>query len=158
MDHMLPSPGFNIPSIGTPLHQPEEDLILPQAHHQQHLGIGGPHHGGMGHSMSMGLGLGGSSVITSYSGGLSMTPHSLMQPQTPVSSVLHLRIYRYMQVVTLNASCQVQFLEFNRTVDPGGLEAKHKIISRSLRASVCIPYSKTFCLLQLEALVCHISP
>ncbi|XP_037024437.1 TATA-box-binding protein 2 [Bradysia coprophila] len=25
MDQMLPSPGFSIPSIGTPLHQPEED-------------------------------------------------------------------------------------------------------------------------------------
>ena len=88
MDQMLPSPGFNIPSIGTPLHQPEEDLILPQAHHQQNIGIGGSHHGGLGHnsmSMGMGMGLGGSSVITSYSTGLSsMTPHSMMLPQTPV--------------------------------------------------------------------------
>ncbi|XP_073972685.1 TATA binding protein [Rhodnius prolixus] len=36
MDHMLPSPGFSIPSIGTPLHQPEEDQqILPMAQQQQ---------------------------------------------------------------------------------------------------------------------------
>ncbi|XP_045460889.1 TATA-box-binding protein [Harmonia axyridis] len=36
MDQMLPSPGFSIPSIGTPLHQPEEDqLILPNALQQQ---------------------------------------------------------------------------------------------------------------------------
>lgn len=33
---MLPSPGFSIPSIGTPLHQPEEDQqILPNALQQQ---------------------------------------------------------------------------------------------------------------------------
>lgn len=36
MDQMLPSPGFSIPSIGTPLHQPEEDqMILPNALQQQ---------------------------------------------------------------------------------------------------------------------------
>ncbi|CAB3382518.1 Hypothetical predicted protein [Cloeon dipterum] len=36
MDQMLPSPGFSIPSIGTPLHQPEEDQqILPMAQQQQ---------------------------------------------------------------------------------------------------------------------------
>uniref|UniRef100_A0A1B6F5H1 TATA-box-binding protein n=1 Tax=Cuerna arida TaxID=1464854 RepID=A0A1B6F5H1_9HEMI len=36
MDQMLPSPGFSIPSIGTPLHQPEEDQqILPIAQQQQ---------------------------------------------------------------------------------------------------------------------------
>lgn len=36
MDTMLPSPGFSIPSVGTPLHQPEEDQqILFQAQAQQ---------------------------------------------------------------------------------------------------------------------------
>ncbi|NP_001153317.1 TATA binding protein [Nasonia vitripennis] len=36
MDQMLPSPGFSIPSIGTPLHQPDEDQqILPNALQQQ---------------------------------------------------------------------------------------------------------------------------
>ena len=36
MDQILPSPGFSIPSIGTPLHQPEEDQqILPNALQQQ---------------------------------------------------------------------------------------------------------------------------
>jgi transcription initiation factor TFIID TATA-box-binding protein len=36
MEHMLPSPGFSIPSIGTPLHQPDEDQqILPQAQQAQ---------------------------------------------------------------------------------------------------------------------------
>ncbi|KAG7157731.1 TATA-box-binding protein-like [Homarus americanus] len=36
MDHMLPSPGFSIPSIGTPLaHTGEEEMILPSAQQQQ---------------------------------------------------------------------------------------------------------------------------
>lgn len=30
MDQMLPSPGFSIPSIGTPVHQPEEDQQIMQ--------------------------------------------------------------------------------------------------------------------------------
>lgn len=35
---MLPSPGFSIPSIGTPLHQPEADQqILPNAVYQQQM-------------------------------------------------------------------------------------------------------------------------
>lgn len=36
MDHMLPSPGFSIPSIGTPMHQPEQDE-LPSSHTLQNL-------------------------------------------------------------------------------------------------------------------------
>ncbi|XP_055372162.1 uncharacterized protein LOC129606083 [Condylostylus longicornis] len=28
MEHMLPSPGFSIPSIGTPIHQPEADQMI----------------------------------------------------------------------------------------------------------------------------------
>lgn len=92
MDQMLPSPGFpNIPSIGpigTPLHQPEEDLILPAAQQAQHA---------LGNSISnsqatsgIGSGLGGSGVISSYSSsglGSSLTPHHLMAPQTPVSVI-----------------------------------------------------------------------
>jgi transcription initiation factor TFIID TATA-box-binding protein len=36
MDQPLPSPGFSIPSIGTPMHLPEEDQqILPHAYQQQ---------------------------------------------------------------------------------------------------------------------------
>ncbi|OXA59262.1 TATA-box-binding protein [Folsomia candida] len=82
MDQMLPSPGiFNIPSIGTPLHQPEEDLILPSAQQQQHA------IGNSGHSQTpvTPMGLGGSSSVISYSSGLHSLggPHSLMQPQTP---------------------------------------------------------------------------
>lgn len=32
MDQMLPSPGFSIPSIGTPMHQPEEDQQIMTNH------------------------------------------------------------------------------------------------------------------------------
>lgn len=37
---MLPSPGFSIPSIGTPLHQPEEDqqIIGNNPYYAQHMG------------------------------------------------------------------------------------------------------------------------
>lgn len=37
---MLPSPGFSIPSIGTPLHQPEEDqqIIGNNPYYAQHVG------------------------------------------------------------------------------------------------------------------------
>ncbi|XP_071454268.1 TATA-box-binding protein [Hetaerina americana] len=76
MDQMLPSPGFSIPSIGTPLHQPEEDQqILPQAQQQQQQSPAMPHipaplmmapHKSMPYS-SVGF----------------ATPQSLMQPQTP---------------------------------------------------------------------------
>lgn len=88
---MLPSPGLfpNIPSIGTPLHQPEEDLILPSAQQAQHaLGNSSTNSqatSGVGTSNSLSLGGPSSGVISSYSSGLSsMTPHSLMAPQTPV--------------------------------------------------------------------------
>jgi len=67
MDQMMPSPGdYSIPSIGTPLHQPDDDMqILPQAvqqqtqqqqHQQQLQQLGG------------------------------FTPHNLLQPQTPMMS------------------------------------------------------------------------
>jgi len=74
---MLPSPGFNIPSIGTPLHQPEEDMILPMAMQQQHNLANNSHTSS--NISSLPVGLGG----LSYSGGLGMTPHTMMQPQTP---------------------------------------------------------------------------
>lgn len=39
MDQMLPSPGFSIPSIGTPLHQPEEDqqIVATNTYYSQQL-------------------------------------------------------------------------------------------------------------------------
>lgn len=90
MDSNLPSPGFSIPSIGTPLHQPDEDQqILPNALQQQQES---QQQFQMQQQMS----------INPMQGGLMMqtpqkqmhtyamnqpfaTPHSMMQPQTPVS-------------------------------------------------------------------------
>lgn len=86
MDQMLPSPGFNIPSIGTPLHQPEEDLILPSAQQAQHALGNSSSNSQATSGLGSSSGLGGSGVISSYSSGLSsLTPHSLMAPQTPVN-------------------------------------------------------------------------
>ncbi|KAJ8946517.1 hypothetical protein NQ318_004652 [Aromia moschata] len=94
MDSMLPSPGFNIPSIGTPLHQPEEDqLILPNAIQQQQqqqstsqvpplAPMGGltPTLGlGMGHAMSM--------PQTKYVTGFAL-PISTITPQTPQHTMM----------------------------------------------------------------------
>lgn len=97
---MLPSPGFSIPSIGTPLHQPEEDqLIQPNVFQQQvqqvpplapmggpvSLGGGGMTPGSLGLAMGMPL-LTPQKPMHTYVPGYS-TPQMLMQPQTPVSTV-----------------------------------------------------------------------
>ena len=92
MDQMLPSPGFSIPSIGTPLHQPEEDQqILPNAYQQQQqqqMQIP-PMSMGFGNQNSS-SGLMGSSIMSTpmksihtYAPSFT-TPQSLIQPQTPV--------------------------------------------------------------------------
>ncbi len=80
---MLPSPGFSIPSIGTPLHQPEEDQqILPHnsplpPQRQQQVangfGLALPHQQ---------LNNTASSSQPLYSMGF--TPQHMLQPQTPV--------------------------------------------------------------------------
>lgn len=85
MDQLL-SPGFSIPSIGTPLHQPEEDQqILPNAMHQQQQM---PPLAPVNNSMSpFGLGMPHLNPpkmhtyapVPSFS-----TPQSMMHPQTPV--------------------------------------------------------------------------
>ena len=90
MDQMLPSPGFSIPSIGTPLHQPEEDQqILPNALQQQQQ-PSQQYQLQQLHSMSPGM-QSGMLMITpqktmhTYAPTPSFaTPQSLMQPQTPV--------------------------------------------------------------------------
>lgn len=86
MDQMLPSPGFSIPSIGTPLHQPEEDQqILPNALQQQASQAQIPPLAPMGGlTPTLGLGMGMSVIpqTTKYIPGFA-TPQSLMQPQTP---------------------------------------------------------------------------
>lgn len=86
MDQMLPSP-YNIPGIGTPLHQPEEDQqILPNALQQQHQ-----HQqqqlSGMGSSPLVGFGslMGTPQRNMHYAPTASYaTPQQMMQPQTPV--------------------------------------------------------------------------
>lgn len=93
MDQMLPSPGFSIPSIGTPLHQPEEDqLILPNSLQQQQQQVpplapmGGSGMTPLSSSMGMGLPVLATpqKSMHTYVPGFA-TPQSMMQPQTPVS-------------------------------------------------------------------------
>lgn len=102
MDQMLPSPGFSIPSIGTPLHQPEEDqLILPNALQQQQQQpasqippLAPMNSGGL--TPTLGLGMGMSmphqtkyvpGYPTSISGMIPQTPqHGMMSPAVTVSN------------------------------------------------------------------------
>lgn len=90
MDQMLPSP-YNIPGIGTPLHQPEEDQqILPNALQQQQQvvmpslsSMGSSPHVGFGSSI---MGTPQRSMHTYAPTAAYATPQQMMQPQTPVSS------------------------------------------------------------------------
>ena len=84
---MLPSPGFSIPSIGTPLHQPEEDQqILPQAQQQQQQQQPQIQSSNSQSSSQMLQQM--PSLVTpqksmhSYAPAFA-TPQSMMQPQTP---------------------------------------------------------------------------
>ncbi|CAH0407067.1 unnamed protein product [Chilo suppressalis] len=87
MDQMLPSP-YNIPGIGTPLHQPEEDQqILPNALQQQQQ----PHQQQQSHSLAtmasplvgFSLGTPQRSMHTYAPTASYATPQQMMQPQTP---------------------------------------------------------------------------
>lgn len=88
MDQMLPSP-YNIPGIGTPLHQPEEDQqILPNALQQQQQ-----HHQLQQQQLPslssplVGFGLGTPQrTMHTYAPTSFSTPQQMMQPQTPVSN------------------------------------------------------------------------
>ncbi|XP_076633524.1 TATA binding protein [Colletes latitarsis] len=89
MDQMLPSPGFSIPSIGTPLHQPEEDQqILPNALQQQQQQ---QYQLQQLHAISPNMQSGGMLMIGTPQKTMHAyattptfaTPQSLMQPQTP---------------------------------------------------------------------------
>lgn len=127
MDSMLPSPGFSIPSIGTPLHQPEEDqqIIANNSYPQYAPQMAPPP------SMSGGLtplmgGSGGLGSNNSNMGAMSnlqqnmglpslmhtpskmmhstyqpsyATPQSIMtQPQTPVNLFLYRRVQKLIGV------------------------------------------------------------
>uniref|UniRef100_A0A1L8DHH8 TATA-box-binding protein n=1 Tax=Nyssomyia neivai TaxID=330878 RepID=A0A1L8DHH8_9DIPT len=94
MDQMLPSPGFSIPSIGTPVHQPEEDQqILPNAYqHQQQMqqmqpgpSLGGSAFGGSSSVMGVPPLLPAPSKSMHSFTPSYVTPQSMMQPQTPQS-------------------------------------------------------------------------
>ncbi|CAH4037773.1 TATA-box-binding protein [Pieris brassicae] len=94
MDQMLPSP-YNIPGIGTPLHQPEEDQqILPNAMQQQQQHQNQQHQQQQHSLASLGssplVGFGASLMGTpqrsmhTYAPTASYaTPQQMMQPQTP---------------------------------------------------------------------------
>lgn len=96
---MLPSPGFSIPSIGTPLHQPEEDQqILPNAlqqqqqqqqpqQQQQQQPQQQQYQLQQLHAMSPNMLMIGTPQKTMHAYASTptfATPQSLMQPQTPV--------------------------------------------------------------------------
>lgn len=106
MDQMLPSPGFSIPSIGTPLHHPEEDQQIIAANPFYSQQVGPPQNGlSSGNtpnpmsSLSMGSSsmLGGSTLgsssfptlplpskLNSYQPSYAASPQ-IQQPQTPVN-------------------------------------------------------------------------
>lgn len=83
---MLPSPGFSIPSIGTPLHQPEEDQqILPMAQQQQQMQMPP-----LLPIQQTNMSTGQQRSMHTYAPSMGFTtPQSMMQPQTPVSSPRH---------------------------------------------------------------------
>lgn len=100
MDQMLPSPGFSIPSIGTPLHQPEEDQqILPNALQQQMPPLAPMGGSNISNFNSMNLSTGltptqmmGAPQKTMHTYLPFQTPQSLMQPQTPVRVAIFLSL------------------------------------------------------------------
>lgn len=116
MDQMLPSPGYSIPSLGTPLHQQEEDQVImsnvyPHPSQAMHPSLGGAGpsvpNASSAQSSSSAINPYASSLSGSGPPGLSspmmVTPqksiqpyglpqstshYGLMQPQTPVSPKL----------------------------------------------------------------------
>lgn len=106
MDQMLPSPGFSIPSIGTPLHQPDEDQqILPNALQQQqesqqqqqyHMQ---PQMHSMNALQNNMMQTPQKSMHTYAMNQPFATPQSMMQPQTPVS--LFIVIAYHKNIITI---------------------------------------------------------
>lgn len=79
---MLPSPGFSIPSIDTPLaHAGEDEMILPAAQQQQQQQSVQQHLSQQHMSQQQHMQQHQQSMASFGSG---LTPHSLMQPHTPV--------------------------------------------------------------------------
>ena len=91
MDQLLPSPGFSIPSIGTPLaHSGEEEMILlsAQQKQQQQSTQEQQQQSSQQQQQQQGSQIGqqqqGSQMGQQQFSG-SLTPHTLLQPHTPVS-------------------------------------------------------------------------
>lgn len=111
MDNMLPSPGFSIPSIGTPLHQPDEDQqILPNAlqqqqqesqqqqQQQQQFQMQQPQMHSMNSMQNSMIMQTPPKAMHSYAMSQPFaTPHSTMQPQTPVCSCLIFMIIHFVE-------------------------------------------------------------
>ncbi|XP_049940235.1 TATA-box-binding protein [Schistocerca serialis cubense] len=89
MDQMLPSPGFSIPSIGTPIHHQDEDQqILPQAQQQQQQQQQQPPpqqqpQQQLTSSLQMPILTTPQKSMPAFTPVVFTTPQSLMQPQTP---------------------------------------------------------------------------
>lgn len=77
MDQMLPSPGFSIPSIGTPVHQPEEDQQIMQMPSLQSQSLAMSTSSLPSQQQSM------NKIYQTNNMGYA-TPHSMMHSQTPV--------------------------------------------------------------------------
>lgn len=102
MDQMLPSPGYSIPSLGTPLHQPdEEQQILPNALQQQQESQQPQPSYSMQPQMQSMNSIQNNMIMqtpqkTMHSYAMNQqpfaTPQSMMQPQTPVSIFLTYKI------------------------------------------------------------------
>lgn len=113
MDQMLPSPGFSLSGLGTPMQQLDEDIIGNNPYYTNPLLTTGLTPAGMGSMADSGVGssglntnidtdkppltMGASSMLaglpsllgtpgrgSSYQPSYTPTPHSMMQPQTPV--------------------------------------------------------------------------
>lgn len=74
---MLPSPGFSIPSIGTPVHQPEEDQQIMQMPPLQPQGLAMSTSSLPNQQQSM------NKIYQTNNMGYA-TPHSMMHSTTPV--------------------------------------------------------------------------
>jgi len=79
MDQMLPSPGFSIPSIGTPVHQPEEDQQIMQMPQLQPQSLTMSTSSLPSQQQSM------NKMYQTNNMGYA-TPHSMMHSQTPVTT------------------------------------------------------------------------
>lgn len=82
---MLPSPGFSIPSIGTPVHQPEEDQQILQMPPLQPQGLTMSTSSLPSQQQSM------NKIYQTNNMGYA-TPHSMMHSQTPVRIFLKCNI------------------------------------------------------------------